>query len=320
VAPRREKIGDLDVSELRDMLARGELAIRTGPLTFRIQCDFPDVAASIHSLYAAHPVLIRPDFADFHVAVRSPHNLRRWFRPQAEFFIDGDPPFEPLPRDQAPALLEWGMNWTIAASCHQWFSIHAASLERNGRAVIFPAPPGSGKSTLCAALAWRGWRLLSDELTLLDPDTLRANALARPINLKNASIELLRSFSPDAEWSPETYDTSKGWVAHMRPPAGSVARMHEQAMPRWIVFPRYVPDAEPMLTPRSKTATFMPIAENAFNYGTLGRTGFEVITRLLDQCDCYDFIYSRLEDAIEVFDWIAESDQEPRQVSSGGGT
>jgi predicted ATPase len=31
--------------------------------------------------------------------------------------------------------------------------------------VILPAPPGSGKSTLCAALVTRGWRLLSDELT-----------------------------------------------------------------------------------------------------------------------------------------------------------
>jgi hypothetical protein len=25
----------------------------------------------------------------------------------------------------------------------------------------------------------------------------------------------------------------------------------------------------------------------------------------VDQCDCYDFTYSRLEDALEVFDWIA---------------
>lgn len=306
----RDRIGELDVDELHRLLARGDFALRTGPLTFRIQCDFPDVAASIHALYSEHPALIRPDFSDFHVAVRAPRNLRRWLRPQAEFFIDGDPPFEPLPRDQAPALLEWGMNWSIAASCHQWFSIHAASLERNGRAIILPAPPGSGKSTLCAALAARRWRLLSDELTLLDPQSLRANALARPINLKNASIDLLQMFVPTAGWSPETYDTEKGRVAHMRPPVDSVARMDEQALPRWIVFPRYVAGAEPLLTPRSKTATFMPLAENSFNYGTLGRTGFEVIARLLDQCDCYDFVYSRLEDAVEVFDWISDSGAE----------
>lgn len=292
------------------LLAEGAFALLTGPLTFRIRSRFVDVAQSILTLYAQHPFLVCPDFSDFHVEVRSPRNIRRWARPQAEFFIDDDPPFEPLPRDQAPALLEWGMNWTIAASCHQWFTIHAASLERNGHAVIFPAPPGSGKSTLCAALSFRGWRLLSDELTLLDPDTLHANALARPINVKNASIDILQGYESEAVWSPETYDTAKGRVAHLRPPLNSVERMQETATPRWIVFPKFVPGAEPLLTPRTKTETFMPLAENAFNYGTLGVTGFDVVTRLLDRCDSYDFVYSRLDDALEVFDWMAEESED----------
>ncbi|MDP2809148.1 MAG: HprK-related kinase A [Rhodocyclaceae bacterium] len=300
-------VGELGLQQLHDSLEQGVFAVRTGALLFRMQCVFEDVTRSIHVLYSEHPFQIAPEFSDFHVEVRAPLNLRRWFRPQAEFFIDGEPPFEPLPRDQAPALLEWGMNWTIAASCHQWFTLHAASLEYNGHAVILPAPPGSGKSTLCAALAFRGWRLLSDELTLLDPDTLRTNALARPINLKNASIDLMRKFEPDAIWSPESYDTQKGRVAHLRPPADSVRRMTDKAAPRWIVFPKYVPDAEPLLTPRSKTQTFMQLAENAFNYATLGETGFDAIARLLDQCECYDFVYSQLDDALEVFEWLASA-------------
>lgn len=298
-------VGDIGLQELHAALRHGELAVRTGTLLFRIRCGFEDVARSIHALYASHPVELAPEFSDFHVEVRAPRNFRRWLRPQAEFFIDGEPPFEPLPRDQAPALLEWGMNWTIAAACHHWFSIHAASLERNGFAVILPAPPGSGKSTLCAALAFRGWRLLSDELTLLDPDTLYASALARPINLKNESIDLLRRFEPSASWSPESYDTTKGRVAHLKPPTESVQRMTEIATPRWIVFPKYVAGSDPVLTPRGKTQTFMPLAENAFNYGTLGERGFTTISRLLDQCSCYDFQYSRVEDALEVFEWLA---------------
>ncbi|MDX9994833.1 MAG: HprK-related kinase A [Rhodocyclaceae bacterium] len=299
-------VGNLDPEKLHAALAQGRFALQTGFLRFRINSALPDVADSIRALYAHHPCLIAPEFSDFHVEIRAPRNLRRWMKPQVQFFIDGEPPFEPLPRNQAPAMLEWGMNWTIAASCHQWFSIHAASLERAGQTVILPAPPGSGKSTLCAALALRGgWRLLSDELTLLDPQTLQAHALARPINLKNASIDLVRALSPEAVWSPETYDTHKGRVAHLCPPAESVARMLETAPPRWIVFPKYVPGAEPVLTPRSKTQTFRPIAENAFNYSTLGEMGFDTIARLLDTCDCYDFEYSRIEDALEVFDWLS---------------
>ncbi|MDR1996699.1 HprK-related kinase A [Azonexus sp.] len=299
------RVGDLSLSGLAELLDNGRFALQTGSLVSRIQASLPDVARSIHVLYAYHPYSVEPDFADFHVQVGRPRNLRRWFRRQAEFVVDGEWPFEPLPRDQAPAFLEWGLNWSIAASCHQWLTIHAASLERNGGAVILPAPPGSGKSTLCAALALRGWRLLSDEMSLIDPKATQAYALARPINLKNASIDLIRSFAPESVWGPETYDTAKGRVTHLRPPIDSVERMLEPAQPRWIVFPRYVAEAEPLLAPRGKAMTFIHFAENAFNYSTLGSVGFDVAGRLVSQCDCYDFTYSRLDDALEVFDWLA---------------
>jgi HprK-related kinase A len=292
---------------MRCLLRDGDFALHTGPLTARIQTLLPDVASYLQVVYAHHPYSVAPDFADFHVQVRTPRNLRRWFRRQAEFVIDGDAPFEPLPRDQAPALLEWGLNWSIAASSHQWLTIHAASLERGGRAVILPAPPGSGKSTLCAALALRNWRLLSDELTLLEPESLHARALARPVNLKNASIDLMRAFEPAARWGPVAFDTTKGRVTHMCPPRASVDRVLEPAVPRWIVFPRFVPGAEPLLSPRSKVQTFNHFAQNAFNYSILGELGFDTVGRLVDQCDCYDFSYSRLDDALEVFDWLAET-------------
>lgn len=302
------RVGDYPLQEISAGLRSGRLALHTGPLVSRIRCQLPDVAKSVHVLYAEHPCSLDAEFSDFHVELATPRNLRRWIHPQVQFLIDGDAPFEPLPRDQAPAMLEWGLNWSLAASAHQWLNIHAASLERKGRAVIMPAPPGSGKSTLCAALALRGWRLMSDELTLLDPQSIEAHALARPINLKNASIDLIRAFEPSTVWAPETYDTSKGRVTHLKPPPDSVQRMLEPASPRWIVFPRYVAGAEPLLKPRSKVQTFTHFAENAFNYSILGELGFEVVSRLVQQCDCYDFEYSQLEDALEVFDWLADSD------------
>ena len=65
-------------------------------------------------------------------------------------------------------MLEWGLNWCVAGHAHQYLMLHAAALERNGRAVILPGDPGAGKSTLTAALMLSGWRLLSDEITLVD--------------------------------------------------------------------------------------------------------------------------------------------------------
>lgn len=302
------RVGKFDRRELAELLAAGRLALHTGPLRTRVHSRLRDVADYVATAYRHHPCTIEPEFTDVSVTVRRPRNLRRWLRAQAEFVVEGESPFEPLPRAQAAALLEWGLNWTIASSCHQWLTIHAACLERGGRAVVLPAPPGSGKSTLCAALALRGWRLLSDELTLLDPASGLAWALARPINLKNESIELIRAFEPAAEWGPTTFDTHKGRVTHLCPPRDSVDRMAEPAAPAWIVFPRYRTAAEPLLQPRGKAATFAHFARNAFNYSILGELAFETVGRLLDACECYDFTYSRLDDALEVFDWLAAGD------------
>lgn len=282
--------------------------VRTGPFAYRLRSNVPAVLDGLRRLYGNYPAAGADDFIDFDVEVRRSGGWRRFLRAQARFRFEGSQSFEPLPVAHGFAMLEWAMNWCISSHVNHHLLIHSAVVERGGRAVILPAPPGSGKSTLCAALALRGWRLLSDELTRLDPDTLLAHALARPINLKNASIDVIRRFQPDLTWAPDVYDTSRGRVTHLKPPVDSVRRMLEPATPRWIVFPRYVPDAEPLLTPRSKVATFNHFAQNAFNYSILGELGFRTVARLVDQCDCYDFSYSRLEDALEVFDWLLNPD------------
>lgn len=300
------RVADLGLGPLSRGLAAGTVALQTGPLLIRVRCRLPSLAPYLHHAYAEHPVELDPEFADFDVEVKTPSNLRRWIRPQAVFAVDGVEPFEPLPLEQAPAFFEWGLNWTIAASCHQWLMLHAACLERDGRALLLPAPSGSGKSTLCAALALRGWRLLSDEMCLIDPETLQLSALARPINLKNASIDVIRRFAPDARWGPATYDTAKGLVTHLCPPPDSVSAMHRTALATWIVFPRWAEGEQALLTPRSPRQTFIEVASNAFNYSNLGELGFSTMSRLVRSCSTFDFRYSQLEEAVEVFDWLSE--------------
>lgn len=234
-----------------------------------------------------------------------PASFRRWLRPQAAFSFDGTQPFKPLPRDQAFPMLEWGLNWCVSTQAHQYLIIHAAVVEKNGRAAILPAPPGSGKSTLTAGLVLSGWRLLSDELTLIDRKTGLIHPLPRPVSLKNHSIEVIRQFSPEAYINRASLDTIKGTVAHMRPPRDSVLRQHETARPGWVIFPKWEAGATTRLTPRSQAQTFMFLAQNASNYSHLGEDGFRVGSALIDQSSCHDFRYSKLDEAIAAFDQLA---------------
>ena len=183
--------------------------------------------------------------------------------------------------------------------------LHAAVLEKNGRAVVLPGDPGAGKSTLTAALMLSGWRLLSDEITLVDRDDGLLVGLARPVSLKNASIDVIRQAFPDAVLGAPAHDTHKGTVAHVRPSADSVARVGEKARPAWVVFPRWRQGATARLSPHSRADAFLHTASHAFNYSLLGSLGFELNAALIDACECHDFEYSRLDDALRVFAELA---------------
>ncbi len=281
------------------------LALRFGPFAAHLETPFGALIDGLRRLYPEAAFIGEDAFCDFRVAIAPGKFARRWLRPQAHFRLDGETPFKPLPADQALPMFEWGLNYAIAAQAHQYLIVHAAAIERGGRVAILPGAPGAGKSTLTAALVQRGWRLLSDELALIRPSDRHVVPLARPINLKNDSIALMRGYAPDAVFSAETHDTAKGTVALMRAPDASIARSREAAPIGWIIFPRWEKDAAARLAPWSKAAGLMEIAHNAMNYSLHGAAGFELLAAIFAASGCYRFTYGTLDDAVAAFAELA---------------
>jgi HprK-related kinase A len=215
------------------------------------------------------------------------------------FLTDIPNPYPSFPVEHHFALFEWGFNWCIAILAQQFVMLHSAVLEKNGQALILPAFPGSGKSTLCASLVLKGWRLLSDEFGLYRPETGELTPLPRPIGLKNASIDVLRGFSPDARFGPVFRGTHKGDVAHMHPPADSIEREKEPATPRWIVFPQYKQDSKTQLLEYAKGPAFLKLAGNSFNYRLQGARGFRALNTLVKNCDTHYLEFDNLDHAHE---------------------
>jgi HprK-related kinase A len=288
----------------RRLGSSGGLRLRAAPFVLAVRSRVPAVQAAVHRVYADYPLVDDDAFVDFEVEVQwQRHGLRPW-RQLAVFRLDGEEPFNPLPADQAFPLLEWGINWCVYSMCHQYLIVHAAVLERGGRAVLLPAPSGSGKSTLCAALAFSGWRLLSDELALIDPASGQVVPHPRPISLKNASIDVIRTHAPSAKLGSMVADTKKGVVAHFSPPDGSVDDQRP-AHPAWVVVPRYVAGASACRLDLERAQGFMTLVENSFNYDVLGARGFEIIAAVVDHCDCFEFEYSSPTEAVAFFNSLS---------------
>lgn len=299
------KLSSLPPTVLSDRLRTDGLRLNIGPFTFCFGTALPELVAPIQLLYADHQLAAEECLVDFDVRVDFDRFAGLPSRKRARFVLDGQPRFEPFARGIVLPMFEWGVNWCTFTGPQQYFMLHTAVVEKNGRALLLPGPPGAGKSTLCAALVLRGWRLLSDELALMRPGSIDLIAVPRPIGLKEESIQVIARFEPQAILGPPCSGTRKGTVAHLKPPAESVERAGEKAQPQWIAFPTWRAGQEVIAEPASKAQTFMWLAQDAFNFNILGEPAFVSLADLVETCDCLELGYGDLEQAVHYLDGLA---------------
>ncbi|MEZ5488852.1 MAG: HprK-related kinase A [Gammaproteobacteria bacterium] len=270
--------------------------INSGQFLFELQ-HYPDfVLGPLQAMYGDQPKEALTGPVDFRVSLRCDSLVRRFLRPQITFYSDQRTPFKPVARSQAFPILEWGMNWCIAAFDHTRLIVHAAVLEKDGRAVIFPAAPGSGKSTLSAYMAFNGWNLFSDEMAIIDFASGEVAPLFRPMCLKNESITLVRKWFPDAIMTKIARDTQKGDVAHLKALTWQQYQSLRSATITGIVFPKYRPNAELAAHKMQQLEAFQQLCSHAFNYNVVGRAGFDLIGTLIHDTQQYTITYSDLDE------------------------
>ena len=296
-------VEQLEPLERRRRLRQGGLAFVVGPFIVRLRSKLAEIEESVSSLYGGYPVHGSVG-AHFDVRVDCPSLSRRIVRPQVQFYAGALTPFLPLPRSMAPLVLEGGLNWCIGRQSNKFIVIHSATLERYGRAVLMPAPPGSGKSTLCAALVGRGWRLLSDEFGLIDPDTGCLTPVPRPVALKDGSIEVIRQWMPDAVFGPMRVNSEGQTVAYLRAPAASIADAAIPARPALVIVPQYIAHEETSVALMTPARATLHLADSSFNYNFHGRKGFDSLANIADVARAVVLRYSNLDEGVDAVEQL----------------
>ena len=258
---------------------RHRFQVRIGPAGFRIGSDWAAPVAALAGLYRDYPA---PDegFPDLTVRLYANRPWRRIVRPSV--MIGGDfmvPDAAPLPLAQGLLAAEMGMNLQLALGWRRHLLLHAACVERDGRALLLTGESGSGKSTLAALLMAAGWRLMGDEFALVDPADGTIRAFPRLISIKSAAIPVVEAALPDGRRGPVLRGTPKGTIRHFAPDAASIAAMDRPARPALLLFPTLGPTAAVREMPPSET--FVRLTQASTNYVALAEPGFAALTRLV---------------------------------------
>jgi HprK-related kinase A len=297
--------GELPAAAFASRMSAAGIALRVPPITVRVRSDVREFALQMQDVYRDYPLGAPADYADVDIRILRARGGFGSRAQEAELVVDGTTPFDRFPAGQAIATFEWGLNWVFAQRTNTWLLLHAAAVERGGRALLLPAYPGGGKSTLAASLATRDWRLLSDEFGIVTGEGRTVVPFARPPAIKNAAIDALRAFAPDASFGPLIPNTRKGTIAHMHVPRSALARADAGATAAMIAFPEFEAGASLSVTRLGRADAFMRLAVHAFNYEVLGERGFRIVGELVRECPCHVLRYGDLADAHAALDALA---------------
>jgi hypothetical protein len=193
------------------------------------------------------------------------------------------------PRDWeilSAALLHalWDIHQLVPKAARDFLNLHAGGLVRDGGALVLPARPDIGKSTLTVALMRQGFDYLSDEVGAIDPITGRAYPFPKRVSLDHDSVR----FFPEVEGRLADREGLTGRLAarFVRPEdAGS--RIGRAAPVRWLVFPTADREGPPRLEPMARAEAVERMAENCFNLHRYGERGVILLARVAKDADAF---------------------------------
>lgn len=155
-------------------------------------CDVPlSITGLPPSLRERFGDLMRP-FLATHDPIETPHRLVARKRDDGAWeILTGERVMGGFgSRELLLEQLEWHAITAALQATSAYAVIHGATLVRGSSVVLLLAESGAGKTTLTLGLMGRGWQPLSDDITLVERETLAVSPFPRCFHVDDASRAL----------------------------------------------------------------------------------------------------------------------------------
>ena len=191
--------------------------------------------------------------------------------------------------------LLWDVNRSVVEETKDLLLFHASAIEHDGRAAVFPAPMGSGKTTLAARLVQRGLRYVTDEAVAIDPITLMVRPYPKPLGIDPGSWDVLSDLRPDVDGTLKPF-LAEGW--YVPPDAFREGAVAPPCSPRFVIAPRYERGTTTNLVEMRRSEALIRLAENSFNIPAFGaRRSMAILADVVRSARCYRLTIGDLADA-----------------------
>lgn len=200
--------------------------------------------------------------------------------------------------------LEWWITYDILRSHPQHLHLHGGGFRVGEAAVLLPGGHGAGKTSLTLEALYRGHRVYSDEILVVDPRTVLLRPYPRCFVVKEPGMRLF----PDLQSLYRARGPQKAGrsvpVWYVNPREIRPDYLASPAPCRWLIFPRFRAGSGTAVTPVSELDALGRLLGCVFTFfrnpsGTL--TGVAALAR---RCRAYDLRFGDLRRGFDVIEGL----------------
>ena len=191
------------------------------------------------------------------------------------------------------SFIEWAMIDTALEKMEGYYQIHGGAVVKNNIGLILPAAPGSGKTTLTVALAMNSFQCLSDDVVLIDADSLKLNPFSRNIFITEEKKGVFDGYGINLPLRKSEWMEYGGWDFIFHPEA-------IQTTVDFIIFPKYNPAQKTELKRISKGKAIFEILKESFNIHKFRDRGVDIVHRLVGNAECFQLTVNDLNEAVKI--------------------
>jgi hypothetical protein len=217
----------------------------------------------------------------------------------SNIYCDGKPDCRAIRLSSVGPMVK-SVLWTIAVNSHDFLlDLHAGVVGEDGRCILLPAAPGSGKSSLTSALAHSGLGYYSDEVALVERGSFGVVPVPLAICVKNTGWDLMARYYPQLPDLPTHRRGDDKLVRYVPPPAQAI--QNEAAQVSHIFFPLYSKDEPTRLTPLTRSAALARLMDQCLAFRMrLDPASVKQLVRWIEGIDCYALPFSSLDEAVKL--------------------
>lgn len=190
--------------------------------------------------------------------------------------------------------------WMTALRDQRYFlNVHAGVVSDGASCILLPAAPGSGKSTLTAALIHTGYEYFSDEVALLEDVTLNVFPVPLAICVKESGIDALADRFPQLR-SIAIHDRADGKrVAYVPPPADRLPAMGDARPVTGLIFPRFTQAEKPAFVPLPRAEALQRLLGECLGVSeALDMYRVDALVQWISRISCHALTYGCTDEAV----------------------